>query len=148
MPPRTDALVVTCSDSRLHRADRKDLAEFLRGKRVGIHVWDLLALPGASRGLAGGAGAEEKDLLLRAIRSAHDADGISRVVLVSHSDCHTYGGASAFPDATAEFRKHAEDLRTARETLRQFLPNLDIRAFFATVEDRTGGPFVTFDEVR
>ena len=143
-----DALVVTCSDSRLHRADRPYLAEFLRGKHIGIQTWDLVALPGAASGLAANKATSERDALLRAVKLAHDAHGATRVFIVNHSDCDTYGSAGTFPDPTAEFRKHAEDLRGAREVLRESLPNLDLRLFFATVENRADGPFVTFDEVR
>lgn len=148
MKGNVDALVVTCMDARLHRADRPYLAEYLRGKRIGLHSWDLVALPGGSRGLVASDTPHVKGAMLHAVKAAHDLHQVSRVFLVNHSDCGAYGGAHAFPDATAEYRQHAADLRTAREELRAFLPNLDIRLFFATVEDRPDGPFVTVDEVR
>lgn len=154
-----DALVITCMDAPLHRADKAALAEHLRGKRVGIKTWDLLSTPGGARDFValdpvrspasnGADAGTRKDALLYAVKLAHDAHGVSKVFLVNHSACVAYGSAGHFGDATVEYRKHAEDLRAARETLRQFLPNLDVRLFFATVEERADGPFVTIDEVR
>lgn len=148
MTGKVDALVVTCMDARLHRADRPFLADYLRGKHVGIQTWDLVALPGAAKGFVSDNAQALKSALLYSVKTAHDLHHVSRVFLVNHSDCGAYGGAQAFPDVTEEYRRHVSDLRTARETLREFLPNLDVRLFYATVEDRPDGPFVTFDEVR
>ena len=155
MPAVVDALVITCMDAPLHRADKPYLAEYLRGKRVGIKTWDLLTTPGGVRDLvatpAEAPASPEggrKDALLHAVKIAHDAHSVSKVFLVNHSACTAYGGAEHFGDATGEYRKHAEDLRAARDIVRQFLPNLDVRLFFATVEERADGPFITIDEVR
>lgn len=148
MQGHVDGLVMTCMDARLHRADRRYLAEYFQGKHVGIQTWDLVALPGGIRGLVAEEAQGLKDALLTSVKTAHDLHGVTRVFLVNHSDCGAYGGARAFPDATEEYRKHAADLRAARAALRVFLPNLDIRLFFATIENRADGPFVTFDEVR
>lgn len=143
-----EALVITCMDARLHRVDKPYLAEHLRGKHVGLKTWDLVALPGGCRGLAPGGTAAGRDTLLQAVQTAHDLHHVPRVFLINHSDCGAYGGAKAFPDPMTEYRRHAEDLRAARSVLREQYPNLEVRAFYATVEDRADGPFVTFDEVR
>lgn len=148
MPEKPDALVVTCTDSRLHRADRPFLAEYLHGKYVGIRTWDLVALPGGCRGFVAADARPLGEALRVAVKTAHDRHGVTRVLLVNHADCEAYGGAAAFPDATEEYRAHAADLRAAREALRAFLPNLDLRLFYASIEDRADGPFVTLDEVR
>lgn len=148
MQTPVDALVITCMDARLHRADTPHLAEHLLGKHIGIRTWDLVALPGAVRGLVASDATAQRDALISAVKNAHDQHSVTKVILVSHSDCTEYGGAKAFPDATEEYRKHATDLRAARDTLRTILPNLEIRLLFATIENRADGPFVTFDEVR
>lgn len=148
MSSGTDALVITCIDARLHQADRPYVADFLRGKHVGVKTWDLATAPGAAQALAVLDFPSVKDSLLRSVKIAHEADGVSRVLLVNHSDCEAYGGTSAFGNAADEYRKHAEDLRTARQVLRDAFPTVDSRLFYATVERRPDGPFVTLDEVR
>ncbi len=147
MPYKPGALVLTCSDGRLHQADHPYLAEYLRGKHIGITTWDLAAVHGGCRGLVTGDAAE-KAFVLAMVQRAHEGRGVTNVILVNHSDCDVYGGLQAFGDATAEFRKHAEDLRAARLVLRQAIPNLDMRLVFASIEERPDGSFVTFDEVR
>lgn len=147
MPAVVDALVVTCMDFPLHRAEKPALAEYLRGKHVGIQTWDLLATPGGIRDLVAPDAGTRKDALVHAIQSASAAHGVSRLLLVNHSACTAYAG-ERFATVTEEYRKHAEDLRAARDVVRQLLPNPDIRLFFATVETRADGPFVTVDEVR
>lgn len=148
MPATVDALVITCIDASLHRTDKPALADYLRGKRVGIKTWDLLTTPGGARDLVAPGAGTRKDALLHAVKLAHDAHGVTNIFLVNHSACAAYGSTEHFGDATKEYRTHADDLRAAREVLRQFLPNLDVRLFFATVEERVDGPFVTIDEVR
>ena len=148
MPATVDALVITCMDAPLHRADKPALAEYLRGKRVGIKIWDLLTASGGVRDLVAADAGGRKEALLHAVRVAHDAHGVSKLLFVNHSACTAYGGSARFRTLTEEYREHADDLRAAREAVRHVLPNLDIRLFFATVEERTDGPFVTIDEVR
>jgi carbonic anhydrase len=148
MQTPVDALVITCMDARLHRADRPYLGEYVRGKHIGLRTWDLLALHGGARGLTAPDASAQKAVLLDSVKIAHDLHSVLKVVLVNHSDCEAYGGAKAFPDATEEYRKHATDLRAGRDALRAFLPNLEVRLLFATIENRADGPFVTFDEVR
>lgn len=148
MKTPVDALVITCMDARLHRADHPYLSEYLRGKHVGVRTWDLVALPGAARVLTAPDASAAKEAVLQSVKVAHDLHHVTKVFLVNHSDCGAYGGTGAFADATEEYRKHAEDLRAGRSVVRENLPNLDIRLFFATIEDRADGPFVTFDEVR
>lgn len=148
MSSSVDALVITCTDSRLHRAEHPYVWDFLRGKYVGIKTWDLVAVPGGCRGLTAPEQASLKDTLLQSIKISREAHAVKQVILINHSDCQIYGGARAFASAADEYRKQAEDLRAARQFLRDTSPNLDVRLFYATVEDRTAGPFVTLDEVR
>lgn len=148
MQTKVDALVITCMDARLHRADKPYLGEYLRGKHVGVKTWDLVAVPGGCRGLVAGDAGALGDAIRSSVKVAHDLHHVTKVFLINHSDCDAYGGTQSMPDATEEYRKHASDLRAARQTLREEFPNLDIRLFYATIEDRAGGPFVTFDEVR
>ncbi|TSC72682.1 MAG: hypothetical protein G01um101438_399 [Parcubacteria group bacterium Gr01-1014_38] len=148
MPATVDALVVTCVDSPLHRADKPALAEYLRGKHVGINTWDLLTASGGIRDLVAADAGGRKEALLHAIRVVHDAHGVSKILFVNHSACTAYGGSARFRTLTEEYREHADDLQAARAAVRQLLPNLDIRLFFATVEERADGHFVTIDEVR
>lgn len=143
-----DALVITCMDARLHRADTSSLAAFLRGKHAGLKSWDLLAVAGGIQDIVSPAGGGRSETVFRGVQVAHERHQVTRIFLVNHSDCSEYGGASAFGDAADEYRKHAEDLRAARQVLRDRIPNLDVRLWYATVEDRSDGPFVTFDEVR
>lgn len=146
---KTDALVITCIDARLHRAEHPYLADYLRGKRVQIQIWDLATAPGGCRDLAVPETEGLRVSLLRSVKIAHDAHGVSRVILVNHSDCGAYGGAAAFPNAVAEYKQHAADLRAARDVVRAFQSNLDVRLLFATIEDHgPAGPVVTLDEVR
>ncbi len=148
MQTPVDALVITCMDARLHRADKPYLSEHLRGKRVSFKTWDLVALPGGALGLMAGGAPALGDAIRASVKAAHDLHRVTKVLLINHSDCGAYGGTQAMPDATEEYRKHASDLRAARQTLREEFQNLDVRLFYATIEDRADGPFVTFDEVR
>ncbi|MDP3685341.1 MAG: hypothetical protein Q8R32_00750, partial [bacterium] len=114
-----DALVITCMDAPLHRADKPYLAEHLRGKRVGIKTWDLLTAPGGARDFAasdpvrsrasnGADAGTRKDALLHAVKLAHDAHGVSKIFLVNHSACTAYGDAGSLGNVTGEYRKHVE----------------------------------------
>ncbi len=143
-----DALVITCMDARLHRADKPHLADYLRGKHIGIKTWDLVAVPGAIQALVAPDAGGSREMILKGVKVAHDLHRVSNLLLINHSDCGAYGGRAAFPSPAAEYQKHAGDLQAARKALREAYSNLDIRCLYATVEDRADGPFVTFDEVR
>ena len=58
-----------------------------------------------------------------------------RMLLMSHSDCATYGGLAAFDgDRERESRHHKEELQRGVELLRQIFPGLAVEPYFVNFE--------------
>jgi carbonic anhydrase len=81
-----DAAVLCCFDRRIHLAVRKFLQE------NGISHPDMIIVAGGAMMLASPRNDFERDFILEQIRLSIRLHGCLRVILMSHSDCATYGG--------------------------------------------------------
>lgn len=126
---RADAAVVWCFDHRFHLP----FAKFL--KREGLEKTDIVKIAGGAKPLASPARETDREFVLDQIRTSVRLHQTRVVVLMLHSDCGAYGGLAAFAgDARAEASHHQEQLRRAVACLREAVPGVDVRAYFADFE--------------
>jgi Putative carbonic anhydrase len=117
--------VLCCFDERIRRA----VGKFLQ--RRGILHPDMIVIAGGAKTLASPRNDFERDFILEQIRLSAKLHKASRVLVMSHSDCATYGGLAAFKgDAAAEAAHHKEELRRAVGLLKEKFPQLTIEPYF------------------
>ncbi len=115
-----EAIVITCIDFRLQEAINSWISENFTSK-----TFDRVAFAGGVKNL---------DIILGQIDIAVRLHHIKKVVLINHEDCGAYGEAG-----TAE--KHAEDLRTAKNRIKEIHSDLNIETFYLHL-DGTFEPIV------
>jgi carbonic anhydrase len=117
--------VLCCFDERIRLAVNK----FLR--RRGILHPDMVVIAGGAKTLASPRNDFERDFILEQIRLSARLHKANRVLVMSHSDCATYGGLAAFNgDTTAEAAHHKEELRRAVALLKEKFPQLTVEPYF------------------
>jgi hypothetical protein len=128
-PYVADAAVLCCFDQRIRLA----VNQFLR--RRGILRPDMIVVAGGAKTLASPRNDFERDFILEQVRMSIRLHRTSRLFLMSHSDCATYGGLAAFAGNRARESGHHEDeLRRAAELVRASFPELAIACFFVDFE--------------
>src|SRR5947208_7185602 len=85
-----DAAVLCCFDERIRLA----VTKFLRRNK--ILRPDMIVVAGGARTLASPRNDFERDFILEQLRMSIRLHRTRRVLLMSHSDCATYGGLAAF----------------------------------------------------
>src|SRR5436190_20806165 len=85
-PYVADAAVLCCFDERIRVAVQK----FLRKR--GIQRPDMIVVAGGAKTLASPRNDFERDFILEQIRMSILLHATRHVLLMSHSDCATYGG--------------------------------------------------------
>jgi carbonic anhydrase len=124
-PYVADAAVLCCFDHRISTAVRK----FLR--KQGIERADMIVVAGGAKTLASPRNDFERDFILEQVRMSIRLHGTKRVVVLSHSDCATYGGLAHFKgDQAAEAEHHREELLRAGELLTANFPGISVEPFF------------------
>jgi carbonic anhydrase len=124
-PYVADAAVLCCFDERIRRAVNKFL------QRRGILHPDMIVIAGGAKTLASPRNDFERDFILEQIRLSAKLHNATRVLVMSHSDCATYGGLAAFNgDAAAEAAHHKEELRRAVVLLKEKFPQLTVEPYF------------------
>src|SRR5207249_12290785 len=124
-PYVSDAAVLCCFDERIRLAVNK----FLR--RQGILRPDMIVVAGGAKTLASPRNDFERDFILEQVRMSIRLHGTRRMLLMSHSDCATYGGLAAFNgDSTAEAAHHKEELLRGVKLLQVQFPELRIEPYF------------------
>src|SRR5207245_10523315 len=107
-PYFADAAVLCCFDQRIRLA----LNKFLQ--RRGILRPDMIVVAGGAKTLASPRNDFERDFILEQVRMSIKLHATKRVLLMSHSDCATYGGLAAFGgDASREMQHHEQELERA-----------------------------------
>lgn len=120
-----DAAVLCCFDERIRLVTRKFL------KQQGILRPDMIVVAGGAKTLASPRNDFERDFILEQIRMSMRLHQTRLLLLMSHSDCATYGGLAAFGGDTArEIAHHEQELRHAAELAKQSFPDLTVRCFF------------------
>ena len=124
-PYVADAAVLCCFDQRISTAVRK----FLR--KQGIERADMIVVAGGAKTLASPRNDFERDFILEQVRMSIRLHRTKRVVVLSHSDCATYGGLAHFKgDQAAEAEHHREELLRAGELLTANFPGISVEPFF------------------
>ena len=128
-PYVADAAVLCCFDERI----RQTVDKFL--KRQGILRPDMVVVAGGAKTLASPRNDFERDFILEQVRMSILLHQTQRVVLMSHSDCATYGGLAAFDrDRDRESAHHKTELLRASELIKERFPDVQVECFFVTFE--------------
>src|SRR5207237_9949626 len=102
-----DAAVLCCFDQRISRAVRKFL------KKQNIERADMIVVAGGAKTLASPRSDFEQDFILEQVRISIRLHQTERVLVMSHSDCATYGGL-----AHLKGEQHADAQHHRGEVLR------------------------------
>src|SRR5215510_6083809 len=89
-PYVADAAVLCCFDQRIRLAVHKFL------KNQGILRPDMIIVAGGAKTLASPRNDFERDFILEQVRMSIRLHKTTRVLVMSHSDCATYGGLAHF----------------------------------------------------
>jgi carbonic anhydrase len=120
-----DAAVLCCFDYRINRAVRKFL------KKQGIERADMIVVAGGAKTLASPRNDFEQDFILEQVRMSIRLHQTERVLVMSHSDCATYGGLAFFKgDQHAEGEHHRGELLRAGELLTAHFPDISVEPYF------------------
>ena len=128
-PYVADAAVLCCFDQRIRLAVHKFL------KTQGILRPDMIIVAGGAKTLASPRNDFERDFSLEQVRMSIRLHKTTRLFLMSHSDCATYGGLAAYEgDRQREAAHHKQELRHGAELLHAECPNLTVERYFVNFE--------------
>lgn len=120
-----DAAVLCCFDHRISLAVRKFL------KKRGIERPDMIIVAGGAKTLASPRNPFEQDFILEQVRMSIRLHRTDRVLVMSHSDCATYGGLAHFNgDRDAEASHHRSELLRAKDLLTATFANILVEPYF------------------
>jgi carbonic anhydrase len=120
-----DAAVLCCFDHRINGVVRKFL------KKQGIERADMIVVAGGAKTLASPRNDFEQDFILEQVRMSIRLHQTKRVLVMSHSDCATYGGLAHFKgDREAEAAHHRGELLRAAELLTANFENISVEPYF------------------
>ncbi len=124
-PYVADAAVLCCFDHRISTAVRKFL------KKQAIERADMIVVAGGAKTLASPRNDFEQDFILEQVRMSIRLHQTKRVLVMSHSDCATYGGLAHFKgDQVAEASHHRTELLRAGELLTSNFPGVSVEPYF------------------
>jgi carbonic anhydrase len=120
-----DAAVLCCFDDRIGTVVRK----FLR--KQNIMRTDMIIVAGGAKTLASPRNDFERDFILEQVRMSIRLHQTKRVLVMSHSDCATYGGLAQFKgDREAEANHHRSELLRAVELLTTNFADISVEPYF------------------
>lgn len=124
-PYVADAAVLCCFDHRIGTAVQKFL------KKQAIARADMIVVAGGAKTLASPRNDFERDFILEQVRMSIRLHQTKRVLVMSHSDCATYGGLAHFKgDRQAEADHHRSELLRAGELLTSNFPDISVEPYF------------------
>jgi len=124
-----DAAVLCCFDHRINLAVRKFL------QKNSVVRPDMIVVAGGAKTLASPRNDFERDFILEQVRLSIRLHACKRVILMSHSDCATYGGLAHFNnDREAESKHHMEELKRAADVVNANFPGLQIETYFVAYD--------------
>jgi carbonic anhydrase len=124
-PYIADAAVLCCFDHRISTAVRKFL------KKQAIERPDMIVVAGGAKTLASPRNDFEQDFILEQVRMSIRLHQTKRVIVMSHSDCATYGGLAHFKgDRDAEAAHHRSELLRAAELLTSTFSTISVEPYF------------------
>jgi carbonic anhydrase len=128
-PYIADAAVLCCFDHRIGTAVRKFL------KKQGIERADMIVVAGGAKTLASPRNDFEQDFILEQVRMSIRLHQTKRVMVMSHSDCATYGGLAHFKgDRQAEAIHHRGELLRAGNLLTANFPDISVEPYFVSFD--------------
>src|SRR6202051_4624024 len=128
-PYVADAAVLCCFDHRISVAVRKFL------KKQGIVRPDMIIVAGGAKTLASPRNDFEQDFILEQVCMSIRLHQTKRVLVMSHTDCATYGGLANFNgDRDAEAEHHRGELLRAAELLTATFPGISVEPYFVTFD--------------
>jgi carbonic anhydrase len=120
-----DAAVLSCFDYRISQVVRKFL------KKQGIERPDMIVVAGGAKTLASPRNDFEQDFILEQIRMSIRLHQSKRVLVMSHSDCATYGGLAHFKgDRGSEAAHHRSELLRAADLVVKTFPSVSVEPYF------------------
>jgi hypothetical protein len=100
-------------------------------KKQGIERADMIIVAGGAKTLASPRNDFEQDFILEQVRMSTRLHQTKRVLVMSHSDCATYGGLAHFKgDEAAEAEHHRSELLRAGELLSSNFPDISVEPYF------------------
>ena len=108
---RAEACVVSCFDARFDAVIRKFL------KRRGIFTADHIKIAGAAKWLASPEHEDDRDFVLRQIRTSMRRHGAGRLILFLHAGCGAYDGSCDRASLGAELARAVEFVRANEAAL-------------------------------
>jgi hypothetical protein len=124
-----DAAVLCCFDQRIRLATNK----FLQRRK--ILKPDMIVVAGGAKTLASPRNDFERDFILEQVRLSIQLHHTNRMLLMSHSDCATYGGLAAFQgDRQVEAAHHKKELQKGVRLLNERFPELAVEPYFVNFE--------------
>jgi len=124
-PYVADAAVLCCFDHRISTVVRK----FLKNQH--IERYDMIIVAGGAKTLASPRTDFEQAFILDEVRTSIKLHQTKRVLVMSHSDCATYGGLAHFKgDRVAEAVHHRGELLRAGELLTANFPDISVEPYF------------------
>ncbi len=139
MPHKCEAALITCEDFRLHQ--RKDgrnyIADFIKEKEIDC---DLITRGGSIQDLVRPKEEGYKGCLLRDSDVSAKLHKCSLIYLVNHQDCGAYSEMT-FENKEREVEQHIKDLKEAKEIILENFEGVEVRTYFAYLEDETGDVF-------
>jgi hypothetical protein len=124
-----DAAVLCCFDQRIRLVTYKFL------KNQGILRPDMIVVAGGAKTLASPRNDFERDFILEQVRMSIRLHQTKQMLLMSHSDCATYGGLAAFNgDERIEADHHEHELQRAAKIVTEEFPGLTVKCLFVTFD--------------
>lgn len=113
-------LIIRCMDFRLGSA----LRDYLNENGLYNDV-DIVSVAGAAKDIAHN---DEigRPFLERQIGISKRLHGITRVILMHHTDCGAYGGRAAFDSDEEETARHADDMAAVEAWLIETYPDIAV----------------------
>ncbi len=128
-PYAAEAAVLCCFDHRINLAVRKFL------QRSAITHPDMIIVAGGAKTLASPRNDFERGFILEQIRLSTTLHACRRVILMSHSDCATYGGLARFHgDREAESAHHKGELQRAAKIVQTEFPDVAVETYFVAFD--------------
>ena len=128
-PYVADAAVLCCFDHRINTVVRKFL------KKQNIDRCDMIIVAGGAKTLASPRNDFEQDFILEQVRMSIRLHHTKRVLVMSHSDCATYGGLAKFDgDKKAEAAHHRQELLRAGELLTANFEGISVEPYFVAFD--------------
>ena len=104
-------------------------------------LYDHVSVAGGALSLARPIEPADKQFILRHINLSVELHNISEVILLNHQNCGAYG------DQDSQVQ-HEADLRKARQIIQEMFPELKVRLFYATLEEKGRQRKIGFEEIK